>query len=75
MEFQSVQGQYLKALIKSTQEHIDALEKVNHDAHFYQVRLANCNTYICDDTKKTIVTLNDKLKNYKATLEMYESSN
>tara|TARA_R100000734_G_C3263712_1_gene61624 strand:- start:397 stop:621 length:225 start_codon:yes stop_codon:yes gene_type:complete len=74
MEFESVQEEYLKALIKSTKEHIDALKKTSDDAHFYQVRLEKCNTYICDDIEKTIKILTEKLKNYKETLKSYSSN-
>ena len=69
---ESIQEKNLKILIASTEKHIGELEQFNNDAHYYQVRLEQCNTYICDDTRSTIAMLTAKLRNYELTLTKYQ---
>ena len=74
MEFKSIERESLEKLIASTKTYISELEKVNDDVHFYQYRLAECNTYICDDTRETIKLLRTKLSNYTNTLEAFKQN-
>jgi hypothetical protein len=69
---ESIQEKNLKILIASTEKHIEELMKFDRDSHFYQVRLEQCNTYICDDTRSTIAMLTAKLRNYELTLTKYQ---
>ena len=69
---ESIQEKYLTSLIASTKKHIKDLEQINREAHFYQVRLEQCNTHVCDDTTITIAMLTAKLRNYELTLTKYQ---
>jgi len=74
MEFKSIERESLEKLIETTKTYISELEKVNDDVHFYQYRLAECNTYVCDDTLETIKLLQTKLSNYTETLEAFKQN-
>ncbi len=68
----TIERRNLRFLIASTEKHIEDLEQFNRDAHFYQFRLEECNTYVCDDTRETIKMLEQKLSNYERTLEAFK---
>ena len=72
MEFKSIERESLEKLIASTKTYIAQLKEINDDVHFYQYRLAECNTYVCDDTRETIKMLEQKLSNYELTLTKFK---
>ena len=71
---ETIQGKYLKELVDSTQDYINTLKKINHESHYYQVRLSENNDYVGRDIKTTIDLLSEKLHNYKSTLKLYQSN-
>lgn len=70
----TIERRELRNLIASTEQYITDLEKVNHNIHFYQFRLAERNTNVCDDTRETIKLLQTKLSNYTKTLEAFKQN-
>lgn len=74
IDMDTIERRELRNLIASTEQYIADLDKVNHSIHFYQFRLAECNTYVCDDTRETIKLLRTKLSNYTKTLEAFKQN-